>query len=569
MKKYFILIFFILIQINFVKSQNIRVAILDFDNLTNNAKYDGLGKALSSMLISDIESNISSKKIQLIERGQLNKIVNEQKLQKTKAIDKTTSVKVGKLLGVNYLLIGDVFIMNDKMIINARLTDAENGDIKFSKNEIGNISQWIKLKSNISQQIAISLSLPIQKQLNVDQASPFLSLIDYGNAITAIDKGEQNDAENLIANIEKNSPEFTYLKSIKSDLFKLKEDIKNLKNKVDILVDDPIGFSNKSLLNSDTLLAIQTLSNAIIQLKENDPYFLNKKLFLLNNLGNLYLGQEKFILVKDVLSKMYAIDSNFMYGKILDAQYSIIVNNYENVDNLIAYVKKHAYEFNTVELKNKSKLIYNKVGFGYAIKSGYKEGYSDFYIPPMEFPNAILEIVTKENKDKTIIEKYWTIALNEIVDTFNIKFLLLNKPLHLIRSINNLLWTSAKYSPSKGMNLLNFCIRLDNYFHERTTKELESILKYAGFVPKDPYFQNELYKEAFFKQFDYLNFKMNQAHILYLNKNIQEALAIYCQCINDYDPEYIKTSQLVKNFRDVILNDFKELSIDSQFLICK
>ena len=66
MKKYFILTFFILIQINFVKSQNIRVAILNFDNLTNNAKYDGLGKALSSMLISDIESNISSKKIQLI-----------------------------------------------------------------------------------------------------------------------------------------------------------------------------------------------------------------------------------------------------------------------------------------------------------------------------------------------------------------------------------------------------------------------------------------------------------------------------------------------------------------------
>jgi hypothetical protein len=39
----------------FSNAQVIRVAILDFENISGIPKYDGLGKAMSSMLISDIE----------------------------------------------------------------------------------------------------------------------------------------------------------------------------------------------------------------------------------------------------------------------------------------------------------------------------------------------------------------------------------------------------------------------------------------------------------------------------------------------------------------------------------
>jgi hypothetical protein len=52
-------LFFILLLFTFqLNAQTIRIAISDFENLSGNAKYDGLGKALSSMLISDIELNV-------------------------------------------------------------------------------------------------------------------------------------------------------------------------------------------------------------------------------------------------------------------------------------------------------------------------------------------------------------------------------------------------------------------------------------------------------------------------------------------------------------------------------
>ena len=62
----------------------LKVAILDFENTSGIEKYDGLGKAMSNMLITDLTNNIHPRKVIFMERSQLNKILDEQNLQKTK-----------------------------------------------------------------------------------------------------------------------------------------------------------------------------------------------------------------------------------------------------------------------------------------------------------------------------------------------------------------------------------------------------------------------------------------------------------------------------------------------------
>ena len=52
--------FSILISLNLTLycQNNIKVAILDFENTSNVSKYDGFGKALSNMLITDLKNFI-------------------------------------------------------------------------------------------------------------------------------------------------------------------------------------------------------------------------------------------------------------------------------------------------------------------------------------------------------------------------------------------------------------------------------------------------------------------------------------------------------------------------------
>jgi TolB-like protein len=168
MKKTFLVSLIILLNLSSF-SQQIKVAILDFENTSGIAKYDGLGKAMSSMLISDIESNVSPKRLQLVERAQIQKVLKEQNFQASSVIDKNTTVKAGKILGVKYLLVGDIYILNDVLIINARLTNTETGEIKFSKKQEGKLIGWLNLKTNIAKDLAVAFSMPFTEPTTPDK----------------------------------------------------------------------------------------------------------------------------------------------------------------------------------------------------------------------------------------------------------------------------------------------------------------------------------------------------------------------------------------------------------------
>ena len=201
-----------------IKAQVLKVAILDFENTSGIAKYDGLGKAMSSMLITDIEANVSPKRLQLIERSQIQKILKEQNFQSSSAVDKSSSVKAGKLLGVKYLLVGDIYILNDALIINARFVDAETGDIKFSKKQEGKLPAWLSLKTNIAKDLATSISMPFTEPTIQDKETPLATITTFGNAISAKDTGNIQMAEKLVETLQEFSPDFKYVEDLKKEI---------------------------------------------------------------------------------------------------------------------------------------------------------------------------------------------------------------------------------------------------------------------------------------------------------------------------------------------------------------
>jgi len=228
-----VLISFLILKISI--SQPLRIAILDFDNISGIAKYDGLGKAMSSMLISDIESNVSSKRLQLVERAQINKIMKEQNLQKSASFDKNTSVKMGKLLGVNFILIGDIYILDNNLVINARLTDASSGDIKFSEKQEGKVNEWLTVKTKLGKDVATSLSMPFTEPRMPDAIVTPAVLTTYANAIDENDKGNFEKAETLISTAKEFNPEFGYLDDLKDEVEKLKKQVAEQGKKIEVL----------------------------------------------------------------------------------------------------------------------------------------------------------------------------------------------------------------------------------------------------------------------------------------------------------------------------------------------
>jgi TolB-like protein len=224
---------------NFCFSQQIKVAIVDFDNISGIAKYDGLGKAMSSMLISDIEANVSPKRLQLVERSQINKILKEQNFQKTSSVDKASTVKLGKLLGVRYLLVGDIFILNDALIINSRLIDTENGAIKFTEKKEGKLAQWLFLKSGLAKDLSTSISMPFTEPVVLDKEINPAVITTFSNAISEKDNGNIDKANALINTTKEFEPGFKYIDELKVEIEKLRINVGKLQLEVETTVSNP------------------------------------------------------------------------------------------------------------------------------------------------------------------------------------------------------------------------------------------------------------------------------------------------------------------------------------------
>lgn len=122
-----------------------RVGVIDFENKTAYGQTR-LGQAASDILITEL---VKTGKFIVVEREKVNKLLEEQKLGLTGAIDPNTAAQMGKVLGLNAIVTGaisnfgvrttgsDYLITQTKRqeatcTIDVRVVDAETGQILFA-----------------------------------------------------------------------------------------------------------------------------------------------------------------------------------------------------------------------------------------------------------------------------------------------------------------------------------------------------------------------------------------------------------------------------------------------------
>lgn len=82
------------------------VAVLYFDNSSigkDRADYEGIGKGMAEILINDFAQNPN---VRVVERERIQALLVEQNLTKQGAIDPQTAIRLGKIVGAQYLITG-------------------------------------------------------------------------------------------------------------------------------------------------------------------------------------------------------------------------------------------------------------------------------------------------------------------------------------------------------------------------------------------------------------------------------------------------------------------------------
>jgi len=187
------------------------VAIMYFNNnvFSKDAHdYDGLTKGVPDFLISEMASNPN---IRVIERDQVQKLIDEQKLTSGGQVDRETAVKVGKLLGAQHMIFGG-FMADAKgnFRIDARAVNVETGAVEFTDRVQDHGDNVLGLVGDLARRLNAGLKLPAAPARTGDAGAklPMRAAVLYGKALDMADRGDREHAVELFGAVLEEFPDY-------------------------------------------------------------------------------------------------------------------------------------------------------------------------------------------------------------------------------------------------------------------------------------------------------------------------------------------------------------------------
>lgn len=202
------------------------VAVVYFDYTGKDPEMSSLKKGLAAMLLSEL-SHISE--VRFVERERIEAILAELKLSSSKAVDKKTAARIGKLLGVRYLVMGTYFTLLGNMRIDARLIEVETGKVVRSVGATGKPDDFMTLVDGLKEKLEKALVglMPMQfskrkqpklnnggtktKTAKVKKRSKLNKKLAmrFSKALDAKDSGDTATAKKELAAVAQAAPKFT------------------------------------------------------------------------------------------------------------------------------------------------------------------------------------------------------------------------------------------------------------------------------------------------------------------------------------------------------------------------
>ena len=135
-----------------------KIAVLDFQMQGDqSASSKDMGKIVAEWLITGL---VETGRFDVIERRLLEKLLEEQKLGVTGAIDPNSAAQLGKILGVRIIVSGTVTSLEGYTEINARLINVDSASIVAAeKVRAGSTEKLRDLVLKITEKIAVAFPM--------------------------------------------------------------------------------------------------------------------------------------------------------------------------------------------------------------------------------------------------------------------------------------------------------------------------------------------------------------------------------------------------------------------------
>jgi len=194
------------------------VAVLPFVNSaigTANAELAPLSKGIADLLITDLGMN---SEIRMVERENIQQLLDEQRLEQDGRVDDATAARIGKLLGAKHMVTGSFITdRSGQMVVTLKAIDSETGRISWTYKDQGKTDDFLALVAKVAAAANTGLKLPARtpqaKAATAERAAdqkkiPFQAVMLYSRALSAQDAGQKEEAIQLFTQTIERFPDF-------------------------------------------------------------------------------------------------------------------------------------------------------------------------------------------------------------------------------------------------------------------------------------------------------------------------------------------------------------------------
>ena len=175
------------------------IAVLPFNNSGSYGQgkedFDALERGIAGMMISELSQNPAAR---VVERQEVQRLVDEQNLGTQGRVDPQTASKVGKLVGARYYVLGTFIDFYGDFRVDVRLVNTETGEVVKTESERMQRDHMYDIIRNVAARLMKDASLPPLQRPAGDQRMsrqvPTEALTYYSRALLYSDHGQKDKA---------------------------------------------------------------------------------------------------------------------------------------------------------------------------------------------------------------------------------------------------------------------------------------------------------------------------------------------------------------------------------------
>ena len=175
------------------------IAVLPFDNSgsygQDKENFDALQKGIAGMLISELAANPAAR---VVEREQIQSLLDEQHLGTTGQVDPQTAAKIGKLVGARYIITGIFVDFYGDFRVDLRLVNTETSEIIKVESDRMQRDHLFDIIRSLATRLMKDVNLPALPKSVSDQRMsrqvPTEALTYYSRALLYQDRGQKDKA---------------------------------------------------------------------------------------------------------------------------------------------------------------------------------------------------------------------------------------------------------------------------------------------------------------------------------------------------------------------------------------